>query len=802
MNPARAVNHAGGAVNGFLLQSGWRTVRGRPLIELWGRLEDGSTFRVEEDRAVPHFWIPADDLDAARALGLRVESDGYRLFDGRIAARVELRLPSEAKRVRERLEEAGIATWEADVRFVRAFLLDLGLRGSLSIEGPWTTGPPGGVDRIYRNPDLTPAGSVDVDLRVLSLDIETGPQAKRLLSIALYGRAPGWNIEEVLLFCPQDLEAPAGTIPFTTERELILAFCERVRAADPDVLTGWSVVDFDLRVLDQMAQNLSVRLELGRTPGAMRLRRKGGPRASLEAHVAGRVVLDGMEMVRGAFVKMDRYSLDAVSKEVLGEGKTELELLPEDGGNRGKAIVRAFLKDRERFVEYNLRDARLVVDILEELRLMPLAIERSRLTGLTIDRVAGSIAAFDFLYLGELHRRGIAAPSLGSLGTLEEGNLGGHVLEPETGLWDNVLVFDFKSLYPSLIRTFRIDPLGYLPGQGHQDVVIAPNGACFRRDPESGPSILPALLDELFPRREAAKAASDEIASHAIKILMNSFYGVMGASGCRFARPEIATAITSFGRDVLLWSKARFEHYGLRVLYGDTDSLFVASGKEDPAEALALGRELAPLLDRDVADWIRETWGVESRLELELERLFRRLMLLPTRRGGGGARKRYAGLVGEGGEAEVMFVGMEVVRRDWTALAKRVQRELYELLFADRDVSDLLERRVKELRAGEHDDELIYLKGLRKPLEAYTATTPPHVAAARKMKNPPRRRVYYVMTKAGPEPASERQAALDHEHYVQKQIRPIAEPVLDVLGLDFDKVIGDDAQMELFPVTF
>src|SRR5262249_59165715 len=134
---------------------------------------------------------------------------------------------------------------------------------------------------------------------------------------------------------------------------------------------------------------------------------------------------------------------------------------------------------------------------------------------------------------------------------------------------------DCKSLYPSIIRTFNIDPLGYVesPRDG-DDVIRTANGIAFRRDR----AILPGLLDELFPRREAAKKAGDEVASHAIKILMNSFYGVLGTPACRFSNPALANSITGMGREMLLWSKRWFEQAGFRVLYGDTDSLFIASG--------------------------------------------------------------------------------------------------------------------------------------------------------------------------------------------------------------------------------
>ena len=157
--------------------------------------------------------------------------------------------------------------------------------------------------------------------------------------------------------------------------------------------------------------------------------------------------------------------------------------------------------------------------------------------------------------------------------------------------------------------------------------------------------------------------------------------------------------------------------------------------------------------------------------------------------------KHYVGLTEESG---VIFTGMEVVRRDWTDLARQTQRELYERFFAGRAVEEYLCTTVERLRAGAYDPLLVYRKSLRKDLEEYTTATPPHVAAARKLKAQPGALIDYVITRNGPEPANERESPLDYEHYVDKQIRPIATPILDLLGERFEKVIGDDTQLELF----
>jgi DNA polymerase II len=127
-----------------------------------------------------------------------------------------------------------------------------------------------------------------------------------------------------------------------------------------------------------------------------------------------------------------------------------------------------------------------------------------------------------------------------------------------------------------------------------------------------------------------------------------------------------------------------------------------------------------------------------------------------------------------------------------------VQRELYQRLFTDQPVDAYLRDLVKQVRNGDLDASLVYRKNLRKDTDEYTATTPPHVAAARKSTLPPGRLISYVMTTAGAEPLDNVGHPLDREHYVLKQVKPVAEPVLAALGLDFERVIGDFRQLELY----
>lgn len=829
------------SLRGFILHPTYRLEAGRPVVHLFGRLESGESFLARDRRVTPYFFIREADAGAARALGATRQAPApLRTMRGEPVVRIELRAPDETPPLRDALHKAGVPVFEADVRFAMRFLIDRGIRGAVEIDGGEDAGPgaqatgraPGAVQRVFIDAGLRPADFRPGPglLRVLSIDLETDARGERIHSVALAG--PG--VEEVLLALPGEnaraalrgATLPCRLLPCGDERGLLRVLFSRMREIDFDILTGWNVIDFDLEVLVARSRANGVPFEVGRAPGAARVIRERAFWGRSRADITGRVVLDGIDLMKSSFIRLEDYRLDTAARAVLGEGKVDLGSGNAAAPGRGKAqaIDRAFREDLPLFVEYNLADARLVLAILEKTRLVDLAVRRSLLTGMPLDRVGASIASFDFLYLHDLRQRGFVAPAVGGeaeahgAGTPEETVTGGAVLEPIPGLHDNVLAFDFKSLYPSLIRTFNLDPLGLVTGprpEDEKDLIRAPNGAFFRREP----GILPELLARLVPQREEAKRRGDPIGAHAIKILMNSFYGVLATQACRFYSLPVANAITHFGQWVLHWARDRVEALGHRVLYGDTDSLFVASGPPGGGsgeEALRLGASLRDRINAELRREIRAGWNVESHLELEFETLFLKFFLPSMRHGAGGARKRYAGLLradaaggaegpggagASGGAGKVVFVGMEVVRRDWTEVSKIFQRGLFERLFhgvARDDVLAYARDFVRDLKEGRHDDHLVYRKALRKGLDEYTATTPPHVKAARLVEGPVEGLVEYVVTASGPQPAAARTAPIDYAHYVEKQLRPIAGQVFPHLGLSFDEALGEARQMRLF----
>ena len=679
---------------------------------------------------------------------------------------------------RDQLRESGIRPLETDVKPTDRYLMERFITGPCQVRGvpEMRAGYLDIADAALAPTTYTPR------LKVMSIDIETDGIDGVILSIAAQCR------QDERVFVVGDGPEVEYIRYVPDEAALLRAFFAHVAELDPDILIGWNVVAFDLSVMQTRCAALQVHFALGRGGERAAVLPPPGPRRRPIARLPGRVVLDGMALLRAATYSFERYSLEYVARELLGRGKRI-----DTPGNRLPEILRMYREDKVAFATYNLEDCRLVSDIFAKTHLLDFAIERQRMTGLMMDRAGGSVASFDFLYLPRLHRYGHVAADIGDFDELPEdlSSPGGYVLPSTPGLFDNVLVLDFKSLYPSIIRTFKIDPMGL--AQPGEDPVEGFDGARFARERH----ILPGLLTELWKERDRARTAGDEPQSRAIKILMNSFYGVLGTSACRFFHPLLASSITRRGHEIILRSRDYIVERGYQVIYGDTDSLFVLLGAaRSPAECQDVGERLA----LEVSEWwqsiIRTEHRLESFLEMEFETLYRRFFMPTVRGSQKGSAKRYAGLVADvDGEPQLVVKGLEAVRTDWTPLARSFQRELLWRAFRDQPLEDYIRGVRRRLLAGELDDQLVYRKRLRRPLHTYVKNVPPHVRAARLLERDVRE-VMYVWTTRGPEPVEKRSAPLDYEHYLDRQLARVARGILQCLGLSFDSVAG--AQLELF----
>lgn len=747
----------------FVLTREWRDLDDHTRLVFWGATAEGA-LRVVVPRSEPVFFVERDaPLGAGRRERVALRTLGGVPVDA-------VKFPSQRALVaeRDRLRARGLTPFESDVKPSDRWLMERFVTGSMSVRG---AAEPRGAWAELTSPAQIRA--VDAPpprpLRVLALDIETRGLGGELLSVAVAAR----GFERVQTLGPGH-----------DERALLVEIVSWVTAYDPDILAGWNVIDFDLTVLAERCERLGVPFTIGR--GGERARVLPGSPST--ARVPGRVVLDGPQTLRSATFAFESFRLGDVAERLLGRGKTLAH-----GADPVLEIERLSREDPAALAAYNLEDCRLVLDILDATDLVAFAVERQRLTGLPMDRVGGSVAAFDYLYLPRLHRAGFVAPDVGD-GPEPEMSPGGSVLDSLPGCYRDVLVLDFRSLYPSIIRTWKIDPLGLaVPGA---EPIAGFDGATFAREG----AILPELIATLWQARSRAREEGRAAMSTAIKILMNSFYGVLGTPGCRFFDPRLAASITLRGHEIIARTRDRIQDKGLRVIYGDTDSLFVWLGEGvSEADARATGAALAEELNAWWRGIVLEEHGLTSHLELRFDTHFLRF-LMPTLRGSDvGTKKRYAGSVrGGGGGVEIVIKGLEAVRTDWTPLAREAQRELVRRICTDEPWEEWLRALRADLLAGRLDHKLVYRKRLRRDLDAYAATgagAPAHVRAARQQ-GTSGREVSYVMTVAGPEPAEGRTAAIDYAHYLEKQLAAAVDSLLPLLGTSFERVAG--AQLRLF----
>ncbi|NWD83286.1 DNA polymerase II [Pseudomonas reactans] len=780
---------------GFVLTRHWRDTPAGTEVSFWLATDQGPRFVrlpvqtsvmfIPEAHRKPLDWLLKGERD--------IELRPLQLcdFHHRPVLGLYTRQHRQAMDVEKRLRAAGVDVYEGDVRPPERYMMER------FITAPVWFGGTADASGVLCDAQMKPAPDYRPPLKLVSLDIETTAQGD-LYSIALEGCG---ERQVYMLGLPNKTDAVDFKLDYCdTRAQLLERLNQWLALHDPDAIIGWNVVQFDLRVLHEHAQRLNVPLMLGRGEEPMAWREHGS-RNHYFAAAAGRMIIDGIEALRSATWSFESFSLENVAQTLLGEGKdisTPYQRMDE--------INRMFAEDKPALARYNLKDCELVTRIFEKTELLKFLLERASVTGLPADRNGGSVAAFTHLYMPLMHRQGFVAPNLGD--KPPQASPGGFVMDSRPGLYESVLVLDYKSLYPSIIRSFLIDPVGLIEGLKYpddSDSVEGFRGARFSRTRHC----LPSIVARVSEGREVAKREHNAPLSQALKIIMNAFYGVLGSSGCRFFDTRLASSITMRGHQIMRQTRELVEAQGYEVIYGDTDSTFVWLGSaHSQKDASRIGQALV----QHVNDWWREhlltAFGLQSALELQYETHFTRF-LMPTIRGAEeGSKKRYAGLVVRSdGNEEMVYKGLETVRSDWSPLARRFQQELYQRIFHRQPHQDYIRDYVRRTLSGEFDELLIYRKRLRRRLDDYERNVPPHVRAARLADeyndrlNRPRQYqrggwISYVISVNGPEPLEVRQAPIDYDHYVTRQLQPVADAILPFVNDDFSTLVG--GQMGLF----
>ncbi|MBU2870465.1 DNA polymerase II [Colwellia sp. E2M01] len=833
--------------NGFLLTRQVQDKHDGLLITLWLKSAEGAV-KLEINNELAIFFVELTQLESAlnilseqRISLVKHQSLTLTTFNQQNVAAFYFANLRSFYRAREVLKLNNIKCYEDDIRPDDRFLMERHITadiGYIGMERMINASNTNSYQLTQQVKCKRPEEVNNQHLNMLSIDIECSMEGE-LYSIGLYAvnpinksstsseLAPPKNhiFKRVLMIGEPEKDAAQYIRWQVNEQQLLNSFMQEVALFDADIFIGWNVINFDFMLLQKRCDLHGIPFAIGRDGSSPYWRKNTNNTDQNFIEIAGRVVLDGIDLLKTATYSFPSFSLDNVAQALLGLNKQV-----KDVENRMQEINDNFKHNKQALAAYNLEDCRLVWLIFEKTQLLSFAQLRAQLTGLAIDRVGGSVAAFTNLYLPKLHRSGYVAPNMGD-GASGLISPGGYVMDSKPGLYSNVLVLDFKSLYPSIIRTFKIDPMGLIEGlkqaeenlesntNNIENVISGFDGAYFSRKKH----FLPDIIESLWSERDKAKLQKNAALSQAIKIIMNSFYGVLGSTGCRFFDPRLSGSITKRSHEILKTTSIWIEQLGYQVIYGDTDSIFVSIGADKNNEqAQSLGLELQHFINENWQQKLKDDFAIESQLDIEFETHFTRFFM-PSIRGvhnlkdqkSIGTKKRYAGVVNH----KLIFKGLETVRSDWTELSKVFQQELYRLIFNDEPIEEYIKNIVAELRSGEHDKHLIYAKKIRRPLNDYV-NTPPHIKAAlianeklTKLKTETeelgrtnlaanqslykhRSLIRYVMTLDGVQPLDFNRSKLDYDFYVEKQLKPIADDILPFVGKDFDSITGN--QMGLF----
>ena len=484
------------------------------------------------------------------------------------------------------------------------------------------------------------------------------------------------------------------------ERGILAGMTRLVRDEDPDILTGYNIDNFDLPRIRQRAEDLSGKdsgsmLDMfgwGRAPVADGSTRALPSRSqSRRWTVSGRTVMDAWWEARIA-LRPQRESLRFVS-ELLFPDRPELRKMDIDASRMDDE----WKQRPDEVLRYCVMDTLLPIEILEAIHAIRSKEALASVARMPFQRAVGGTTSqwIDSLMVRLADREKVAIPRTRS-GPRRDQIMGGHVQDVDSGLHPWIAVLDFKSMYPSIMIeknicfTTRIDT----KDAPSDDVYLAPDGTTYLgRSHRNGlvPRLLQQLMEERDRQKEAMKVArtkGDEITAFfhdrlqfAVKILMNSFYGVFASSFYRFTHQDIGASITAWARSNIRGVIATLEEEEQRVVYGDTDSIFISApvDSEIPTRIPELdeeGRELFEEARNKTVEFGQSLAkrftkaGAELEFEAALAAMFSH-----------GAKKRYFGQV-VWPEEDLLIRGYEVRRSDSFVILTNCMTSSFERILA------------------------------------------------------------------------------------------------------------------------
>ncbi len=759
---------------------------GKPCVRLWGIDDKGKRVVVMATQIMPYFYLllENDDQDSIREkllkdrtrfpkiLSITTETQkilGQQREVLKITCSDTQVTSNYSKEVREVLGRG--ETFEEDLRLSVRYVTDCMLTPcgwhDCDVEEKELAGV--AVDRAYVA-DAAPRSIKDdsvPELRILAFSMITAaekgsakPEKDPVRALAVVTE-PG----KAETFVPQSQD----------DSKLLKDFAAFLRRFDPDIVVGFESNRLDWPYLIQRSKLRKIKLDVGRDGSE--------PHTSVFGHISvtGRANLD-LSDIAGGIPEIKVKTIENMSKYLQVPSTKNITTIEESD----RFGLWTDESGKRKLIDYARMNAQASLELAEATINYPMQL--SALTGLPLDQVVTAAVGFrvDSYLIKQTHLTGELIPHRTEQPFYTY--RGAIVLEPQTGLHDNIAVLDFASMYPHLMRKYNLSPDTLVkPGEkvSEDSVFVIPEVKHrFRKKPDGFYRIvLSKLLDERSIIQDELEKVGERSARYrilkererAVKIITNACYGYAGWLGARWYAKEVAESATALGREAITKTIGEAERLGLKIIYGDTDSIFVKNERDKIGQLLK---------------WVKR----ELELEIKVEREYVRVLFTE-------AMKRYAGLLPDG---SLDVVGLEVVRGDWSDIARDVQEQVLERVLRDQSVENAIEdvrSTIRKLQKGEVPiADLTIRKTLTKPIEDYEVRAP-HVEVAKKLLMQGwdlsiGDKVAYVIAK-GPGKLFQKAKPLnqvkpqdvDIDYYLENQVKPAAMRILERFGVSEKQLV-------------
>jgi DNA polymerase I len=819
-----------------VLDCDYKMLRGKPLIRIYGKTEKGEPIAVFYDRFLPYFYAQVADEkkdDFVREIKERFNANTEEVerylpigYGPKVKVlKITGKDPGSVPEMKEMAYRYG-TPYEADILFRYRFMADFGIKGMCWIEAEGDLERTDTVScKALMADSIKPVENPkNIPLKYMALDIETIPEGDRvpeagkdeiiMISMAF---KPAWNgHDKTVILAKPHKSADKDVMGVPSEMEMLKKFADIVADYDPDIITGYNINAFDMPFITERMKTYGLLPQLGRCEKPVLIKKMQN---SMLVNITGRIVADTYDVIkRDPWMKFKRYDLRTVAKELLKSEKLDM-----GGVAEIKAHWAAGAEKLDRLIEYCVRDSELAMKLVKEKNLLDKFYELAKVSGLLLqDAFGGQAQRHENKLLCAFKQRDIVMPCKPEGDEMKRRDIerkkvglkGAVVLEPAVGLHTggSVLVLDFASLYPSIIRSFNICPTTYVRGETSAKFHTAPNNARFV-DTSVREGVLPAVVKELVETRAAVKrqmktTTEPELIRQlnakqlALKDMANSLYGYTGYIRSRLYVMDVAGAITSYGRENIVKTKELVENnFNVKVLYGDTDSIFMKTDIADLDRAQQKGEEISAYVTERLPG-----------LKFAFEKIFKTFLIL--------SKKRYAGWkfekAGDVWKDKLEMKGIETVRRDWCELTTESMSEVLRIILKEQDSKKAIAYTrdvVKGLSEGKVPlEKLTVVKGITRGLGAYKGMQP-HIELAKKImaRDPTKssmvgERLGYVIVKGNallsmraedPTYAKEKGLEIDSQYYVENQLLPPLERIFDALGVSRIEVLEGVRQKNL-----